>query len=167
MRTAQERVILAKAALIKREQARARKSKLKAEKKGRGTLNRGRDRDNGFLAYLRRQPCEAASLGGCSGPIDPAHIRYNDGPGRLNPGGARKNHDRHCNPLCRAHHDEQHSMAERYFWDRLGKDAYETAAAHYAAYQGDHGAGNPLGGYEGEAVVNPNPVADSTGKGRG
>ena len=24
-----------------------------------------------------------------------------------------------------------------------------------------------LAGYEGEAVVNPNPVADSTGKGRG
>lgn len=134
MTTAQERLILAKAALIKREQARERKSKLKAERKARGTVDRGRERDNGFLAYLRRQPCEAASLGGCDGPMDPAHIRYNDGPGRLNPGGGRKNHDRRCNPLCRAHHDEQHK-AEKYFWDRLGKDAYDTAAAHYARYQ--------------------------------
>ncbi len=132
---AQDRLILARAALIKKEQSRERKSKLKAERKGRGTLDRGRERDNGFLSYLRRQPCEAASLGGCSGPIDPAHIRYNDGPGRLNPGGGRKNHDRNCNPLCRAHHDGQHAMAERLFWDRLGKDAYDTAAAHYAAYQ--------------------------------
>lgn len=135
MVTAQERMILAKAALIKKEQARERKTKLKAERKARGTADRGRERDNGYLAYLRRQPCEARALGGCSGPIDPAHIRYNDGPGRLNPGGGRKNHDRHCNPLCRAHHDEQHN-AERYFWERLNKDAYDTAAKHYAEYQG-------------------------------
>lgn len=136
MTTAQDRLILAKAALIKREQNRARRQAIKAQRKPGGKLDRGRERDNGFLAYLRRQPCEAAALGGCSGPIDPAHIRYNDGPGRLNPGGGRKNHDRHANPLCRRHHDDQHSMAERFFWERLGKDAYETAAAHYAAYQG-------------------------------
>lgn len=103
-----------------------------------------RERDNGFLAYLRRQPCEARALGGCSGPIDPAHIRFNDGPDRQNPGGARKNHDRHCNPLCRAHHDQQHSGSERAFWSLIGKDAYATAAAHFARYQtpgADHGQG--------------------------
>lgn len=134
MTTAQERLILAKAALIKRRQTRERRQSIKAQRKPGGKADRGRERDNGFLAYLRRQPCEAAALGGCGGPIDPAHIRYNDGPDRLNPGGARKNHDHHANPLCRTHHDEQHSMAERYFWDRLGKDAYDTAAAHYATY---------------------------------
>lgn len=134
-RTAEERLILARAALIKAEESRARKAKLKAERKARGTVDRNRERDNGFLAYLRRQPCEAASLGGCGGKMDPAHIRYNDGPHRLNPGGGRKNHDHHCNPLCRVHHDEQHK-AERYFWERLGKDPYETAARHFAAYQG-------------------------------
>lgn len=94
-----------------------------------------RERDGGFLAYLRRQRCEAWTLGGCQGSSDAAHIRFNDGPDRQNPGGARKNHDRHANPLCRAHHDQQHAGSERAFWDRLGKDAYETAAAHYAAYQ--------------------------------
>lgn len=137
MVTAQERMILAKAALIKKEQARERKTKLKAERKARGTADRGRERDNGYLAYLRRQPCEARVLGGCSGPIDPAHIRYNDGPGRLNPGGGRKNHDRHCNPLCHHHHQhDQHKRNERAFWAAAGLDAYASAAQYYAEYQG-------------------------------
>ncbi|HYE38256.1 hypothetical protein [Methylocaldum sp.] len=108
----------------------------KIARKAIGKQHRGRERDNGYLAYLRRQPCAARHLGGCAGPIDPAHIRYNDGPDRQNPGGARKNHDHHANPLCRAHHDEQHRGSERAFWDRVGKDAYATAAEHYAAYRG-------------------------------
>jgi len=127
-----DRQILAAARRIKaRERKEAKAARPKSPK-----ATRGREIDNGFLQYLRRQPCEARALGGCGGRIDPAHIRYNDGPGRQNPGGARKNHDRHCNPLCRTHHDEQHRMNERTFWSRLGKDAYATAAAHYAAYQG-------------------------------
>lgn len=95
-----------------------------------------RERDPGFLAYLRRQPCEAAHLGGCFGPIEAAHIRFSDGPGRRNPGAGRKNHDRHANPLCRHHHQhDQHTRAERSFWDALGKDAYDTAARHFRAYR--------------------------------
>ncbi|EKY30607.1 hypothetical protein HMPREF0185_00186 [Brevundimonas diminuta 470-4] len=138
--TLEERETLQAANRIKRSLNRERRRNVLAlrphEKR-----TRGRDIDNGFLAYLRRQPCEARSLGGCFGPIDPAHIRFNDGPDRQNPGGARKNHDRHANPLCRAHHDQQHSGSERAFWSLLGKDAYETAAAHYAAYSEaqDHG----------------------------
>lgn len=131
--TLEQRAIIAEADRIQRKARReARTARPKSPK-----ADRGRERDNGFLAYLRRQPCEARSLGGCTGPIDPAHIRFNDGPDRQNPGGARKNHDRHANPLCRAHHDQQHSMNERAFWSLLGKDAYETAAAHYAAYTGE------------------------------
>ena len=92
----------------------------------------------GFLAYLRRQPCEAAHLGNCAGPIEAAHIRFSDGPGRRNPGAGRKNHDRHANPLCRRHHQhDQHKRNERAFWASVGKDAYERAAAHYAAFLGD------------------------------
>lgn len=94
-----------------------------------------RETDPGFLAYLRRQPCEAARLGGCSGPIEAAHIRYSDARHGHNPGMQRKNHDRHANPLCRFHHQhDQHRRSERAFWTSVGKDAYETAAAHYAAY---------------------------------
>lgn len=135
--TAAERATLAAAQKIKRRTNRERRMKIAAQRKPGGKADRGRERDTGFLAFLRRQPCEARGLGGCSGPIDPAHIRFNDGPDRQNPGGARKNHDRHCNPLCRAHHDMQHSMSERLFWERLGKDAYANAARLYAEYRGE------------------------------
>lgn len=134
--SAEDRETLNAAARIKRSLNRERRRNVLAsrphEKK-----HRGRERDNGFLAYLRRQPCEALSLGGCSGPIDAAHIRFNDGPDRQNPGGARKNHDCHANPLCRGHHDQQHSGSERAFWALLGKDAYASAAQHFNAYKGE------------------------------
>jgi hypothetical protein len=138
-RTAEERLILAKAALIKAEESRERKAKLRAERKGRGTASRGRETDSGFLAYVRRQPCEARHLGNCDGPIEAAHVRYSDAAaGSVNPGMQRKNHDRHCNPLCRFHHQsDQHKRAEKVFWARLGVDAYARAAQHYAAYKGD------------------------------
>jgi hypothetical protein len=134
---ADERAVLDAARRIK---ARGRKEAKAARPKS-PKADRGRERNNGFLAYLRRQRCEAWTLGNCHGSSDPAHIRFNDGPDRQNPGGARKNHDRHCNPLCRAHHDLQHSMNERAFWERLGKDAYATAAGHFAAYQGQAAGG--------------------------
>jgi hypothetical protein len=129
---ADQRAIVNEARRIQRE---ARKAATKARPKS-PKADRGRVRDNGFLAYLRRQPCDARTLGGCQGASDAAHIRFNDGPDRQNPGGARKNHDRHANPLCRVHHDQQHAGSERAFWERLGLDAYATAAAHFAAYQG-------------------------------
>jgi len=137
MLSADERATLSAAQKIKRRENRTRRLSIAAQRKVGGKADRGRERDTGFLAYLRRQPCEAQALGGCSGPIDPAHIRYNDGPDRQNPGGARKNHDRHCNPLCRAHHDQQHSGSERAFWASLGKDAYATAARHFSSYRGE------------------------------
>jgi hypothetical protein len=97
-----------------------------------------RETDGGFLAFLRRQPCAVAHLGGCGGPVEAAHVRYSDAAkGSINPGMQRKNHDRHCNPLCRTHHAEQHKGAERAFWDRAGLDAYDNAARLYAAYLGD------------------------------
>lgn len=98
-----------------------------------------RETEPAFLAYLRRQPCAARRLGGCDGPIEAAHIRYSDASkGVRNPGMGRKNHDRHANPLCRFHHQsDQHKRRERDFWGRLGVDAYESAAAHYAAYRRD------------------------------
>jgi hypothetical protein len=98
-----------------------------------------RETDPGFLAYLRRQPCEAAHLGGCSGPIHAAHIRYADAArGAREPGMQRKNHDRFANPLCEHHHlYDQHQRSERAFWESLGKDAYERAEAHFSSYRGE------------------------------
>ncbi|WP_297803717.1 hypothetical protein [uncultured Brevundimonas sp.] len=125
----EERETLYAAAKIKA----ARRKRVKAQNT---KPSRGRERDNGYLAFLRRQPCAAAHLGGCEGAIEAAHIRYNDGPGRQNPGGARKNHDRHANPLCSAHHRMQHSMSERVFWEgRVGVCAYDNAERLYAEYR--------------------------------
>jgi hypothetical protein len=120
----------------RRAQRRARDQAVRASKApGKRDV---REREPAFLAYLRRQPCEARDLGGCSGPIEAAHIRYSDAGKGFNPGMGRKNHDRHANPLCRHHHQhDQHTRAERAFWDRLGKDAYETAARHHAAFRSE------------------------------
>ena len=136
--TAEQRAVIADAQRIRREARReARTARPKSPK-----ADRGRERDNGFLAYLRRQPCEARSLGGCAGPIQAAHIRYRVF-GISNSAGMQvKNHDRHANPLCAEHHRIQGDIAaERPFWAAAGKDPYETAAAHYAAYSEaqDHG----------------------------
>ncbi|MFC0633250.1 hypothetical protein [Brevundimonas balnearis] len=96
-----------------------------------------RIKDKGFLAYVRRQPCEARALGGCAGPIQAAHIRYRDARYPNSAGGQAKNHDRHCNPLCAEHHRIQGDvLGERPFWALVGVDPYEAAARHYAAYCG-------------------------------
>lgn len=124
----------------RRARAKARKARQAAIGKPAKGQREPRETDPGFLAYLRRQPCEAAHLGGCSGPIEAAHIRYSDATHGRNPGMQSKNHDRNANPLCREHHQrDQHAGAERAFWSRLGKDAYETAAKHYARYLNPNG----------------------------
>lgn len=94
-----------------------------------------RERDNGFCQYIRRQPCEARHKGGCAGPIQHAHVSYQAHGIPNSFGRGSKNHDRHGNPLCAEHHRIQGEvMGEKPFWAWLGKDAYETAAGHYAAY---------------------------------
>lgn len=94
-----------------------------------------RERDNGFCQYVRRQPCEARHKGGCAGPIQHAHVSYQAHGIPNSFGRGSKNHDRHGNPLCAEHHRIQGEvMGEKPFWAWLGKDAYETAAAHFAAY---------------------------------
>jgi len=132
--TASDRETLQAANRIKRSLNRERRRNVLAQRPHE-KKNRGRERDNGFLAFLRRQPCEARHMGNCSGPIEAAHIRFNDGPDRQNPGGQRKNHDRHANALCAGHHREQHDNHERTWWQSIGKDAYETAAQRYAEYR--------------------------------
>jgi hypothetical protein len=97
-----------------------------------------RERDNGFLAYLRRLPCIAGLIeGGCSGPIEAAHLRFSSAKaGRVNPGKSAKPSDKWATPLCRTHHQsDQHRHSERSFWERLGVDPDEFASALYAAYR--------------------------------
>lgn len=133
--TLEQRAIIAEADRIQRKARREAKAARPKSPKA----DRGRERDNGFRQYIRRQPCEARHLGGCFGPVQHAHVSYRVHGIANSFGRGVKNHDRHGNPLCDGHHKMQHRMGdERAFWSLLGKDAYETAAAHYAAYQKAH-----------------------------
>lgn len=133
--TLEQRAIIAEADRIQRKARREAKAARPKSPKA----DRGRERDNGFRQYIRRQPCEARHLGGCSGPVQHAHVSYRVHGIANSFGRSVKNHDRHGNPLCDGHHKMQHDMGdERAFWSLLGKDAYETAAAHFAAYQKAH-----------------------------
>lgn len=138
-----DRRTVEKAAELRRD---ARKAATKARPKSE-KATRGREIDNGFRQYIRRQPCEAAHLGGCSGPLQHAHVSYQQHGIPNSFGRGVKNHDRHGNPLCAGHHELQHRMGdERAFWMLVGKDAYETAAGHFAAYEGLRSSPNKRAG---------------------
>lgn len=99
--------------------------------------DRGRVRDPGFLAFVRRQPCavrQAQGLG-CEGPIQACHIRTSL-PGEPPTGLQRKPNDDRCTSMCAKHHAEQHSMGEMRFWARHSRDPFEIARQFYAEYSG-------------------------------
>ncbi|MFD1189705.1 hypothetical protein [Phenylobacterium conjunctum] len=132
-----------------------KKAKAAAERKARAKAlvrtpgqRQPRERDPGYLAFLRRLPCIASVVGvpGCGGATQAAHLRFSDAAkGRRNPGLASKPSDRHATPLCRDHHlGDQHAGEERAFWNRLGVDPGDLSAALYAAY---------LAGEDGTAVL--------------
>lgn len=104
-----------------------------------------RERDPGFLAFLRRLPCVAGLVegGGCSGAVQAAHTRFSDAKhGRRNSGMQAKPSDRHATSLCAGHHlHDQHAGSEVAFWARLGIDPGDLSAALHRAYQaGEDGA---------------------------
>lgn len=143
---ARERLRILRAEVRKLEQPAklATKAARKAEAKRRRAAVTGkvpgqrkpRVHDKGFLAFLRRQPCCVGPVG-CSGPVQAAHIRFSDFKvGRVNPGGGRKSDDRWANPLCEAHHAEQHARGdERAWWEEKRLDPNENSQRLYAAYQ--------------------------------
>lgn len=100
--------------------------------------DRGRVRDNGYLAFLRRQPCSVGHIYGftrCSGHIDAAHIRTHK-PGGRPTGMQRKPDDCRATSLCRRHHTEQHDAGnELRWWQGYGLDPFETAERLFAAYE--------------------------------
>lgn len=126
--------------------ARSRRKREAAIDRTRTEQRKPRERDNGYLAFLRRQCCVVGLITGwhCSGRIDPAHIRYSDvKAGKVNPGGGMKPDDKWCLPVCRTHHDAQHAYGdERKWWGaEVGADPLDLSAALYAAYQaGEDGA---------------------------
>jgi hypothetical protein len=99
--------------------------------------DRGRVRDPGYLAFLRRLPCVACMVeGGNCGPTEAAHIRFSDARlGRINPGMQAKPSDQWATPLGRGHHQhDQHAGAERAFWERLAIEPGALSMALHTAY---------------------------------
>jgi hypothetical protein len=126
---ADERAVLDAARRIKaRERKEAKAARPKSPK-----ADRGRVRDNGFLQYLRRQPCACC---GKPAPCDAAHIRMaSPERGKLPTGMQVKPSDRFAVPLTRACHERQHSMSEARFWSERGIDPFAAADALFTAYE--------------------------------
>lgn len=100
--------------------------------------SRGRERDPGYLAFLRRLPCVACLVeGGYCGPTEAAHLRFSDARwSRTNSGMGAKPSDRWATPLGHGHHQhDQHRRSERAFWERLGIEPGALATDLYEAYR--------------------------------
>lgn len=70
----------------------------------------------------------------CGNPIESqaAHISYSDLRwGKAERAFSRKASDFYCVPLCGRHHDEQHAMNEREWWEIAGIDPVPIALALY------------------------------------
>jgi hypothetical protein len=128
--------------------AKARQKREKALVRSQGQ-RQPRERDPGYLAFLRRLPCVVGPIKGdcCGGRTDPAHIRFADPKaGRRNPGLSAKPDDKWCLPVCRFHHEAQHAYGNEAEWwaVEVGADPTDLARAFYAAY---------LAGEDGHAVL--------------
>jgi len=131
--TAEERAAKAIYETAKRRENRERREKIKAARKPGGKADRGRVRDTGYLAFLRRQPCACGC--GQSAPSDAAHIRMaSPERGKLPTGMQVKPSDRFAVPLNRSCHRTQHSMSEARFWRERGLDPFAIADRLYAQY---------------------------------
>jgi hypothetical protein len=78
--------------------------------------------DNGYLDFIRQQPC---CLCGDNTTVEAAHLRVgsiNDD--KRDTGMAEKSSDKWALPLCGRHHREQHTMNERVFWASYGIDPF-------------------------------------------
>lgn len=130
--TAAERQTIANAARIRRD---ARKAAAKARPKS-PKADRGRVRDNGYLQFIRRQPCTCCKA---AAPNDAAHLRMaSPRHGKQSTGMQVKPSDRFAVPLCRTCHTTQHAGSEARFWAERGLDPFEVADALFASYtQGD------------------------------
>jgi len=118
--------------------AKDKKSREKALVRSQGQ-RQPRERDPGYLAFLRRLPCVVGPIKGdcCGGRTDPAHIRFADPKaGRRNPGLSAKPDDKWCLPVCRFHHEAQHAYGNEAEWwaVEVGADPTDLARAFYAAY---------------------------------
>lgn len=100
---------------------------------GKTRQRRPRERNESHLDFIRSLRC---CICGSPDP-DPAHIRTASAMhGKRQTGGAEKPSDKFTVPLCRTHHEQQHSMNELKFWAMHGVDPFCLALSLYA-HSGD------------------------------
>lgn len=101
---------------------------------------RPRERNEQHLKWIRTLRC---CVCGKPGP-DPAHIR-SASPlhGKRETGGSERPSDKWTVPMCRAHHDMQHSMNELKFWAMQRIDPFGLALALHDA-SGDDEIGEAI-----------------------
>lgn len=123
--------------ILRDRDRKTRQAKAKAARPKSVKADRGRVRDTGFLAFIRRQTCIASHLGGCCGAIEATHIRFADAArGKPLTGLQTKPDDRWCLPACSEHHRQQHAEGnERRWWSKVGLDPLTAAERFYAIYQ--------------------------------
>jgi hypothetical protein len=96
------------------------------------------------LSFIKRLPCicclasvERIERYGC----DPAHIRTESRMhGKPYTGMGEKPSDRFTLPLCRMHHDQQHSMSEMKFWSLYRIDPHLLALILWGLTGDEHAA---------------------------
>lgn len=127
--------------LRKERQAQAKASRPKVHRPLAKEQRQPRKKDPAYLQFIRTLPCAVAHLGGCSGKVEAAHVRFSDAAhGKLNPGLQAKPDDRPWTaPLCHGHHNggpkAQHAAKERAWWEAAGVDVLPLCLALSAAYE--------------------------------
>jgi hypothetical protein len=103
-------------------------------------LKHPRIEDKPHLQFIRGLRCCICQHPG----VDACHIRFSDASvAKFNAGVGAKPDDLWTVPMCRKHHDEQHSMNEREFYVRHGIDPLRLALALHRV-SGDHEAGEQI-----------------------
>jgi len=125
--------------IARRRHVKEARQKAKAARPVSPKSSRGRERNNAYLAWLRRQPCVARHMGGCDGPVEAAHIRTGDlSRGKPLTGMGVKPSDRFATSLCRAHHAAQHARGnEMAWWRSIGLDPFTTAEGLFNTFNGE------------------------------
>jgi hypothetical protein len=87
-----------------------------------------RQRDDEYLAYVRRQRC---CICGDNTSVEAAHLRIGSvDHNKRDTGMGEKPSDKWALPLCGKHHRQQHTMNEHEFWASYGIDPF-ALAMHY------------------------------------
>jgi hypothetical protein len=99
------------------------------------TVRRPRYKNDKYLKFVKTLPC---CICGHDTGVDAAHIRFSAAyAAKANPGVGQKPSDFWVVPLCRKHHDMQHSVGdERKFWIRSfwSMDPLQIAAFLYLTW---------------------------------